>query len=92
MSRIVFMNGAFLPFEEAKIPIMDRGFLFADGVYEVSAVLNSRLVDNEAHLARLDRSLREVRILNPYPVGRCRGTENDLVGPTVSVKGPWPWR
>ena len=55
MSRIVFINGSFVPFEEAKIPIMDRGFLFADGIYEVSAVLNSRLVDNDAHLARLER-------------------------------------
>ena len=38
MARTVFVNGAFVPFEEARIPIMDRGFLFADGIYEVSAV------------------------------------------------------
>jgi D-alanine transaminase len=66
MSRIVFVTGSFVPHEEAKIPIMDRGFLFADGIYEVSAVLGGRLVDHEAHLARLDRSLREIRIANPY--------------------------
>ena len=66
MSRIVFLNGSFLPYEEAKIPIMDRGFLFADGIYEVSAVLGGALIDHEAHLARLDRSLREIRIPNPY--------------------------
>ena len=66
MPRIVYVNGAFMPYEDAKIPIMDRGFLFGDGIYEVSAVLGSRLVDNEAHLARLDRSLGEIRIANPY--------------------------
>ena len=58
--RIVYLNGAFLPFEEARLPIMERGFLFADGIYEVSAVLDGRLVDNAAHLARLDRSLAEI--------------------------------
>ena len=67
MARIVFVNGSFLPYEEAKISIMDRGFLFADGVYEVSAVLNGSLVDHEAHFARLDRSLCEIHIPNPYP-------------------------
>jgi D-alanine transaminase len=45
---------------------MDRGFLFADGIYEVSAVLDGRLVDSEGHFSRLDRSLREIRIHNPY--------------------------
>jgi D-alanine transaminase len=66
MARIVFVNGEFLPFEEARLPIMDRGFLFADGIYEVSAVIGRRLVDNEGHLTRLARSLGEIRIANPY--------------------------
>ena len=60
--RTVFVNGAYLPLADAKISIMDRGFLFADGVYEVSAVLDGRLVDNDAHLARLRRSLSELAI------------------------------
>ena len=51
MSRIVYVNGEFLPEEEAKISIFDRGFLFADGVYEVSTVLEGKLVDNKAHFA-----------------------------------------
>src|SRR5690349_14942361 len=73
MSRIVFVNGGFVPAEQAAIPIMDRGFLFADGVYEVSAVLKGRLIDNDAHLARLDRSLAAIRIPNPYaPEGWAR--------------------
>jgi D-alanine transaminase len=62
MSRIVYVNGAFLPEEEATISIFDRGFIFGDGIYEVSAVLSGRLVDCEAHLARLERSADEIGI------------------------------
>ena len=87
MSRTVFVNGAFVPFEEATIPIMDRGFLFGDGIYEVSAVLNSRLVDNEAHLARLDRSLREIRIDNPYTAEEWTRHEEELVRRNGLVEG-----
>ncbi|MFE1602834.1 D-amino-acid transaminase [Methylobacterium sp. ID0610] len=79
MSRIVYVNGRFLPFEEASISIMDRGFLFADGIYEVSAVLNGRLVDNEAHLARLDRSLSEIGIANPHDAAGWTQLEEALV-------------
>lgn len=66
MSRIVFLNGSFLPIEEAKVPFMDRGFMFGDGVYEGIGMLDGRLIDNEAHLERLERSLAEIRIPNPY--------------------------
>lgn len=66
MSRIVFLNGSFLPIEEAKVDFMDRGFMFGDGIYEGVGVLGGQLVDNEGHLERLERSLREVRIANPY--------------------------
>jgi D-alanine transaminase len=79
MSRIVYLNGSFVPFEEARIPIMDRGFLFADGIYEVSAVLNGCLVDHEAHLARLDRSLAEIRIANPYSAAEWTRLQEELV-------------
>jgi D-alanine transaminase len=87
MARIVYVNGAFVPFEQATIPIMDRGFLFADGIYEVSAVLNSRLVDNEAHLARLDRSLKEIRIPNPYTSEEWTQLEKELVRRNGLVEG-----
>jgi D-alanine transaminase len=87
MSRIVFVNGSFVPYEEARIPIMDRGFLFADGIYEVSAVLNSRLVDNDAHLARLDRSLKEIRIANPYSAQEWMRLEEELVRRNGLVEG-----
>jgi D-alanine transaminase len=79
MSRIVFLNGSFLPLEDAKVSIMDRGFLFADGVYEGFGVLDGRLVDREGHLARLDRSLAEIRIANPYSQGQWTGFMNELI-------------
>jgi D-alanine transaminase len=79
MSRTVFVNGSFVPFEQATIPLMDRGFLFADGIYEVSAVINGRLIDNEPHLARLDRSLKEIRIANPYSAAEWTRLEEEIV-------------
>jgi D-alanine transaminase len=65
MSRIVYVNGAYLPEEQAKISVFDRGFLFADGVYEVSSVLRSKLIDNPGHLTRLHRSLGELAMMAP---------------------------
>ncbi|MCJ2057676.1 D-amino-acid transaminase [Methylobacterium sp. J-048] len=79
MSRIVYLNGAFLPFEEARVPIMDRGFLFADGIYEVSAIIDGKLVDNAAHLARLDRSLGEIGIRNPHDAAGWERLQTELV-------------
>ena len=65
MSRIVYVNGRFVPESEAHISVFDRGFLFGDGVYEVSSVLAGGLVDNAAHLARLERSLGELGMASP---------------------------
>ena len=65
MSRTVYVNGEFLPESEGKISIFDRGFLFADGVYEVTAVVNGKLVDYDPHMQRLERSLAELRIAWP---------------------------
>jgi D-alanine transaminase len=87
MARIVFVNGDFLPFEEARIPIMDRGFLFADGIYEVSAVVDGRLVDNEGHLARLDRSLAEIRIPNPHATEEWVRLQTELVARNGVTEG-----
>lgn len=65
MNRIVYVNGEYLAEADAKISVFDRAFLFADGVYEVSSVLDGKLVDNLAHLMRLRRSLDELRIEFP---------------------------
>lgn len=79
MERTVFLNGQFLPISQASISIMDRGFLFADGIYEVSAVIDGKLVDNPAHLARLERSLAAIRIENPYSAGEWTGFQKQLI-------------
>lgn len=65
MTRIVYVNGEYLPEEEARISVFDRGFLFADGVYEVSSVLRGRLIDNPGHMARLHRSLTALDMAAP---------------------------
>jgi len=65
MSRIVYVNGEYLEEAEAKISVFDRGFLFADGVYEVSSVLNGQLIDNQGHIKRLHRSLNELSLDAP---------------------------
>jgi D-alanine transaminase len=76
---IAYVNGAFTPLEDARVSILDRGFLFADGVYEVAAVIDGRLIDNEAHLSRLERSLRELRLESPVPLTKIAGIETELV-------------
>ncbi len=69
MNRITYVNGRYLPHRHAGIHVEDRGYQFADGVYEVIAVYQGRLVDADAHLDRLDRSLSALAI--PWPMSRC---------------------
>lgn len=64
MTNLAYVNGEITPTEEAKVSIMDRGFLFGDGVYEVLLSYNGRLWALERHNRRLDRSLREIGIDN----------------------------
>lgn len=63
--RTVYVNGEYLPENEAKISIFDRGFLMADGVYEVTSVLDGKLIDFDGHAVRLNRSLSELEMKNP---------------------------
>ena len=63
---IVYLNGEYLPLSEAKVPVLDRGFIFGDGVYEVIPAYNRQLFRLDEHLLRLQNSLTAVRILNPY--------------------------
>jgi D-alanine transaminase len=65
MSRIAYVNGRYVPHREASVHVEDRGYQFADGVYEVIAVADGRLIDAGPHLERLERSLRELRIAPP---------------------------
>jgi len=85
MSRIVYVNGDFVPEEDAKISVFDRGFLFADGVYEVTSILEGKLVDFKGHMVRLARSLSELQMDAPVSdeemeaIHRRLIAENDLV-------------
>jgi len=65
-SNIVYLNGNYLPVEEATISVMDRGFLFGDGVYEVVPVFGNKLLRLEGHLARLQNSLNRISLSNPF--------------------------
>ncbi len=79
MTSIVYVNGAFVPEADAKISVFDRGFLFADGIYEVSAVLDGKLVDNALHLARLARSVGEIGLALPLPIERIGALMREMV-------------
>ncbi|MCZ4280255.1 D-amino-acid transaminase [Kiloniella laminariae] len=87
MSRTVYVNGDFLPEEDARISVFDRGFLFADGVYEVSTVLEGRLIDNEAHLIRLQRSLDELKMGCPVTKDELVELQKELIRRNNLVEG-----
>ena len=65
MSRFAYVNGTYARHEEASVHIEDRGFQFADGIYEVIYLYKGRLIDTEAHLDRMERSLREIHMDMP---------------------------
>ena len=79
MSRIAYVNGHYLPEDQAKVSIFDRGFLFADGVYEVTPVVNGKLVDHDAHNERLDRSLRELQMAWPCTKEELTKVHTELI-------------
>lgn len=87
MSRTVFVNGDYLPESEGKISIFDRGFLFADGVYEVTAVVNGKLVDYGPHMERLDRSLRELRMAWPCSKDELKAMHLEMVKRNALTEG-----
>ena len=66
MQQTVFLNGRFLPIEEAYVPVLDRGFIFGDGVYEVIPVYSRHAFQLREHLTRLTQSLEGLRLENPY--------------------------
>ena len=72
MSRIAYVNGRYLPHDRAQVHVEDRGYQFSDGVYEVAAVFGGRVIDEEPHLDRLERSLGALRMDLPIPRGALR--------------------
>ena len=79
MSRTVYVNGTYLPEEDAKISIFDRGFLMADGVYEVTSVLGGKLIDFAGHCKRLARSLAELDMAAPVTDDELLAIHRELV-------------
>lgn len=79
MSRTVYLNGAYVREHEAKVSVFDRAFLFADGIYEVTAVVEGRLVDFAPHYARLVRSLGEIAMTCPLPEAELKAMHETLI-------------
>ena len=79
MSRTVYVNGDYVPEEEARVSVFDRGFLFADGVYEVTTVLDGKLVDFDGHSKRLERSLAELDMTSPVTMDELLEMHRELV-------------
>lgn len=84
---IAYINGHFLPLKEARISVLDRGFLFAEGIYEVAAVIDGKLIDSAAHLARLERSAAAIGISLPVPLEEVESVQKELVARNAMTEG-----
>jgi len=76
---MIYLNGKFLPIEQAYVPVLDRGFIFGDGIYEVIPVYSRLPFRLDEHLARLQHSLDSIRLANPYTVSHWRNLIESLV-------------
>ncbi|MBN9559664.1 MAG: D-amino-acid transaminase [Alphaproteobacteria bacterium] len=79
MSRVAYVNGRYLPQREAAVNVEDRGYQFGDGVYEVVHVYDGRFIDEDRHLARLERSLKEIRLTEPMSMSSLRRVLREVV-------------
>jgi len=79
MSEIVYLNGEFMPLEQARVPVLDRGFIFGDGVYEVIPVYSRRPFRLPEHLRRLQHSLDSIRLANPLSDSEWTKLTHDIV-------------
>ena len=87
MTRTVHINGDWLPEDQARVSVFDRGFLMADGVYEVTSVLDGRLIDFPGHLARLGRSLDALEIRNPHTDDEWLAIHRRMVADNAITEG-----
>ncbi|SFE75920.1 D-alanine transaminase [Sulfitobacter brevis] len=85
--RTVYVNGDYLPETEAKVSIFDRGFLMADGVYEVTSVLDGKLIDFDGHAVRLQRSLEALEMRNPISKDDLLEVHRELVRANEITEG-----
>ena len=81
---MIYLNGEFMPIENAMIPVLDRGFIFGDGVYEVIPVYSRSPFRLDEHLRRLQSSLDSIRLSNPYDAPRWR----EVIGRLVKINEP----
>jgi D-alanine transaminase len=79
MSRFAYVNGQYVPHDQAFVHIEDRGYQFADGVYEVCGIAGGLLLDEAAHMTRLERSLRELQIECPVPISALKVILREVV-------------
>ncbi|MCX7766298.1 MAG: aminotransferase class IV, partial [Candidatus Sumerlaeia bacterium] len=79
MSEVAFLNGEFLPLSEARVSVEDRGFQFADGVYEVVRVYQRQAFCLKEHLQRLERSAGEILLSLPYSISEMENICNELI-------------
>ena len=84
---IAYLNGSFLPLEQARVSVLDRGFMFADGIYEVAAVIDGKLVDSASHLARLERSTSAIGIALPLSLAEIEAAQKELVARNALTEG-----
>ncbi len=87
MGRIVYVNGAYVDESEAVVSIFDRGFVMADAVYEVTTVIDGKLIDYPGHAARLKRSLRELELAEPVSDDNLLAIHRELVARNGVVNG-----
>ncbi|GAA6181087.1 D-amino-acid transaminase [Shimia sp. NS0008-38b] len=85
--RIVYVNGHFVPEDEAKISVFDRGFLFADAIYEVTSVADGKMIDFEAHMARLKRSMRELDFEISFDNDELRSLHQEIIDQNDLAEG-----
>ncbi|RLM18207.1 D-amino acid aminotransferase [Brenneria alni] len=79
MQRLVYVDGQYVPESEAKVSVFDRGFLFADAVYEVTAVVNGKLAEFDGHITRLQRSCRELSLTLPVTPSELKNIHHSLI-------------
>ena len=92
MTRIIYLNGQYIPETEGKVSVFDRGFLFSDSVYEVVSVLDRKLVDFEGHVQRLARSLSEIGIEGAPDAQAWLGICRELVSRNAVEEGMIYWQ
>jgi len=76
---MIYLNGKFMPIEEARIPVLDRGFIFGDGVYEVIPVYSRKPFRLAEHLQRLQHSLDGIRLSNPHSNSEWRSILRQMI-------------